>query len=168
MIPPAEPSSNQQSVGTRLAAFLSHRREHIISDWISSVQRDEKVPTSDTLNRSQLRDHLPQLFDSLTKTLTDAFNPDVKECAAATAATHGHIRWQEGYDLSELLIEFAHLRARLISELNGFQESNPNITGASWLFSTTVLHRFLDDAVRSSVEQYSATAKLFQPPNAPR
>jgi len=156
--PPAEPTPNQQSIGELLAAFLSDRREQIISDCITSVERDEKLKASDTLNPSQLRDHLPQLLDNLSKTLCDAFSKDLKDQAAWTAATHGHIRWEERYDVSQLLREFAHLRSSLIHYLVEFQAHNES-TGSSWLFAATVVHRFLDDAVRISVEELLATDK---------
>jgi hypothetical protein len=168
MTPPAEPTPNELSIGVRLATFLSDRRDQIISDCMASIQRDEKVPTSDTLNPSQLRDHLPQLLDKLAQVLSDAFNQELEQQAAWTAATHGHIRWKEGYDISELLREFSHLRSSLIRHLIEFQELNPESRGASWLFATTVLHRFLDDSIRNSVEQYHATAKLFQRKEPPR
>jgi len=54
-----QPTPNQQSIGTQLAVFLFERRDQIVSDWIAAIKRDEKVPTSATLNRPQLRDDLP-------------------------------------------------------------------------------------------------------------
>lgn len=141
-----------------LAAFLSDRREQIILDCLAAVERDPKLKASDTLNPSQLRDHLPQLLDNLSKTLCDAFSKELKDQAAGTAATHGHIRWKEGYDVSQLLREFAHLRTSLIHYLVVFQADH-EAAGASWLFAATVTHRFLDDAVRISVEELLAEAK---------
>ena len=158
MTPAAEPTPNQQSIGELLAAFLASRREQIIADCLASVERDPKLKASDNLNPSQLRDHLPQLLDKLSQTLCDAFSKDLKDQAAGTAAAHGHIRWNEHYDVSQLLREFAHLRSSLIHYLVEFQAHNES-TGASWLFAATVAHRFLDDAVRTSVEELLATDK---------
>ena len=148
-----QPTPNQQSIGTQLAVFLFERRDQIVSDWIAAIKRDEKVPTSDTLNRTQLRDDLPQILDNLVMVLNDAFSKDLKQEAAWTAAGHGYTRWKEHYDISELLREFAHLRSILVRHFLEFQDLH-QATGASWLIAATVVHRYLDDAIRSSVEQY--------------
>ena len=112
-----QPSPNQQSIGSQLAVFLSERRDQIVSDFITAVERDEKVPSSGSLNRTQLRDDVPQILDNLALVLNDASNKDLKQDAAWTAAFHGYIRWKEHYDISELLREFAHLRSMLIPHL---------------------------------------------------
>ena len=150
-----QPTPNQQSIGTQLAVFLFERRDQILSDCMAAIERDEKVPTSDTLNRVKLRDDLPQILDNLAMVLKDAFSRDLKQEAAWTAAAHGYTRWKEHYDISELLREFAHLRSILVRHLLEFQDLH-QATGASWLFAVTVVHRYLDDAIRSSVEQYLA------------
>jgi len=150
-----QPTPNQQSIGTQLAVFLFERRDQIVSDWIAAIKRDEKVPTSATLNRPQLRDDLPQILDNLVMVLNDAFSKDLKHEAAWTAAGHGYTCWKEHYDISELLREFAHLRSILVRHFLEFQDLH-QAAGASWLFAATVVHRYLDDAIRSSVEQYLA------------
>jgi hypothetical protein len=155
MAQPEQPTPNRQSIGTQLAVFLFERRDQILSDCMAAIERDDKVPTSDTLNRTQLRDDLPQILDNLAMVLNDAFNKDLKQEAASIAASHGYLRWKDHYDISELLLEFAHLRSILVRHLLEFQGLH-QATGASWLFAATVVHRYLDDAIRSSVEQYVA------------
>jgi hypothetical protein len=76
MAQPEQPTPNQQSIGTQLAVFLFERRDQILSDCMAAIERDEKVPTSDTLNRTQLRDDLPQILDNLALVLSDACNQD--------------------------------------------------------------------------------------------
>jgi RsbT co-antagonist protein rsbRD N-terminal domain len=153
-----QPTPTEESIGAQLAIFLSERREQILSDCIAAVERDEKVSTSDTLNPTQLRDDLPEMLDNLAMVLNDAFSQDLKQEAAWTAAAHADLRWKEHYDISELLREFAHLRSILIRHLVEFQGLN-QATGASWLFAETVVHRYLDDAIQSSVEQYLAISE---------
>jgi len=92
MAQPEQPTPNQQSIGTQLAVFLFERRDQILSDCITAIERDEKVPTSDTLNRVQLRDDLPQILDNLALVLSDAFNQDLKQEAVWVAASHGFLR----------------------------------------------------------------------------
>ncbi len=147
-------SQSQQSIGEELAAFLSARRESIIAEWVATVDRDPNIPSSAHLSLHQLRDHLPRLFDNLSRTLRDAFSKEIRAELACSAAKHGEHRWKEGYDLIELLREFAHLRSAFIFHLIAFEESHPDFGGAARVFALVTFHRFLDDAVRSSVEQF--------------
>ena len=147
-------SKNWQSIGVQLSAFLSARREPITAEWVEAVEHDAKILSSDNLTLHQLRDHLPQLFDNLGATLLDAFNQGAKEDAAQTAAKHGAHRWSTGYDLSELLREYAHVRSAFIAYLIEFEELHEDFGGAARVFAQVTLHRFLDDAVRNSVEQF--------------
>ncbi len=143
-----------ESIGDQLASFLTARREAITADWMVAVEQDSKLPTSDNLTMQQLRDHLPQLFADLSDSLRNAFDRKVKEEAAATAAKHGEYRWKEGYDLAELLREFAHVRAAFIPRLIEFEALNPDFGAAARAFAQTTFHRFFDDAIRHSVEKF--------------
>ena len=150
------PAPSSDSVGNRLATFLLSCREQLISVWSDRVERDPTLKTPDSLNAIQLRDHIPQLLDNLNQRLRDASNEELKDRAASIAALHGHIRWKEDYNIGEVIREFAVLRSAIIPHLIEFQESSPDIGGASWQFALTVLHGFLDDAIRESVEQFTA------------
>ena len=154
MLKPEIQIKSQESIGDQLASCLSARREAITAAWVTAVEQDTKLPSSDNLTLHQLRDHLPQLFENLSDTLRNAFNKDLKEKAAQTAAKHGEHRWKEGYDLSELIREFAHVRSAFIFELIQFEEQHPDFGGAARLFVQVTFHRFFDDAIRNSVEQF--------------
>jgi RsbT co-antagonist protein rsbRD N-terminal domain len=104
------PTPNQDNIGARLAIFLADRRDKIIKEWTTSLKRDHKLESAKVLNPSELRDHLPCLLDDLAQRLVDAFNRDIQEDAAWTAASHGDIRWKQDFDVSEVLREYAHLR----------------------------------------------------------
>lgn len=162
MTPPENPKLPHPNIGVRLAAFLADRREQIITEWTAAVHRDRMIASSETITHSQLRDHLPQLLDNLSDTLCNAFSEDIKQQAAWTAATHGHMRWKEGYDISEMLREMRDLRSSLIPHLIEFQELHQDIGAARQLFSTIIVHRFLDDAIRISVEQFTVTGQRTQ------
>jgi len=62
-------TAHPDSVNGRLATSLNLEREQIISEWLDRVQNDPAIPT-DSLTLTQARDHLPQLFDDLTETLS--------------------------------------------------------------------------------------------------
>jgi hypothetical protein len=97
-------------------------------------------------------------LDDLAQRLVDAFNRDIQEDAAWTAASHGDIRWKQDFDVSEVLREYAHLREVLMYHLVEFQRRNPEFSGAHWLLEMIILHRYLDDMMRICVEQYLAAS----------
>ncbi len=154
-----DPSPEQQIVGCGLSNYLADRRQQIISEWIASVLSDRAVPAADDLTMVQLKDHIPQLLDDLCRTLEDAFNQEVKDRARWRAAMHGQIRWEERYDISQLVREISDLRTVLIGHLSQFQDARiTNFNGELGLFAMVVLHAFLDRVIRISVEQFIATS----------
>ena len=153
-------STSNLTVGGQLAEFIRERREKIISEWMSNVCIDRELKTADTLSPEQIKDHFPSLLEHLCEGLKAAFDPEVKDRAASTAATHGLQRWQTGYDIFELLHELALMRTVLIRQLVDFREHHQEMGGAANLFAECTVHRFLDDAMCVSVGQYLA-AKHF-------
>ena len=157
------PSPEQQIVGCSLSNFLADRRQQIVSQWMASVLRDPAVPAADELTMVQLKDHIPQLLDDLVRTLEDAHSQEVKDRAGWRAATHGHIRWEEHYDISQLILEIADLRTVLIHHLAEFHDTRvPNFNGEPGQFAIIVLHSYFDRLIRISVEQFIATGKTTQ------
>ena len=157
------PSPEQQIAGCSLSNYLADRRQKIVSEWIACVLGDPAVPAADELTVAQLKDHIPQLLDDLSRTLEDAFNQEVNERARWRAATHGQIRWEERYDISQLILEISELRTVLIHHLAEFQDTRiPNFNGELGRFAMVVLHSFCDRLIRISVEQFMATSKTNQ------
>ncbi len=159
-IPPTASPNTQahpDSVNGRLADSLLAQKEAIISEWLQRVHTDPAIP-SEALTTSQLRDHLPQLLDGLTETLRRYGSDPVAEKAEKDAETHGAVRWQQGYDVAELLREIKHLRAILIYHLNVFEATNEEFGMAARLFVTSTLHSFLDEIGIGATAQFLAEA----------
>ena len=152
------------SIGNQLAEFLDDSRDRIISEWAAAVHGDRKINSSEALTHGQLTDHVPQLLDDLNHTLCNASSEDVKQQSAWTAATHGQMRWKEGYDISELLRELAILRLALITRLIEFQEHYADVGAARNLFAMVTVHGLIDNAMRTSVEQFIATGERVTNP----
>ena len=159
------PSPEQQIVGCNLSNFLADRRQRILSEWITSVRCDKSVPAADALTASQIKDHVPQILDDLNQTLCDAFNSQIKERAAWNASNHGNLRWQQNYDISQVIHEFASLRTILVYHLAEFSESRAaDFNGKTGLFAMVVLHSYFDRLIRYSVEQFVATSSVIKRP----
>ena len=156
ILPPAlkpEPESHPESVNVRLANDLLSQRGSIISEWMERVSHDATIPT-DALTTVQLKDHLPQIFDDLTETLRRYGSEPVAERSEKDAETHGAVRWQQGYDVAELLREIKHLRAILIYHLSLFEETNQEFGLAARLFVSSTLHQFLDELGIGATPQF--------------
>ena len=159
------PSPEQKIIGCALSNFLADRRPKILSQWMTQVLRDQGVPAADNLTPTQLQDHIPQILDDLNNTLNDAFNVEIKARAAWRAATHGQIRWQQEYDISQLIREIGDLRTILIYNLAEYHEERvPKFNGEAGLFAMIVVHSFFDRLIRISVEQFVASSRVIQRP----
>ena len=149
----SEREAHPDSVNGRLAESLNSQRVDIMNEWLARVSRDPSIPT-DSLTRVQVRDHLPQLLDDLTKTLSRYGSEAVAEQSERDGEEHGSARWQQGFQLPEMLRELMHLRAILIQRLGLFEASNLDFGMVARLFVTTTLHGFLDRMGINATEQF--------------
>jgi len=163
MITLPTPTPDQQRISVRLAGFIAERRERVLAEWEDDVSRDRTIPTTDKLTHQQLKDHIPQILSGLSETLCNAFDRELIQDTAYEGAIHGHMRWEERYDVSQLLREISHLRATLIQHITIFQEQNPDFTGSLSLFARIVVHSYFDRVMRVSVESFIAAAERKTP-----
>lgn len=148
-----KPKAHPDSVNGRLAKSLDSQRNDIIKEWLDRVRKDSTIPT-ESLTLEQVRDHLPQLFDDLTQTLSRYGSEVVAEQSEKDGEEHGSARWQQGFQLPEMLRELMHLRSILIHRLGVFEASNEDFGMAARLFVTTTLHGFLDRMGINATEQF--------------
>ena len=101
----------------RLAALINDRRDELLADWRTQVKR---LPGAADLDAPTINDEVPQLLDSLAEDLvrgSEEADAEVK----ATSAEHGLLRWQAGFDVTEVVAEYNILRICLqeLAERNG-------------------------------------------------
>lgn len=133
---------------TELADFLCARQELIAEQWISSVREDERITAADTLTRAQLLDHLPQMFNDLADALRVEVDVD------GNARRHGEHRWQQGYELEELLRELARLRLIVVDHVLTFDEKHPDFRAEEKRTAIRRFHLFFDEMITRSIAQY--------------
>jgi RsbT co-antagonist protein rsbRD N-terminal domain len=155
--------SNTEGIAAQLAEFISKRHKLIVAEWEEAVRRDQTVPAADRLTRAQLTDHIPDVLMGLSLTLCEGYNPELAQDVAYSAAMHGQIRWQQDYDISQLLREIGHLRTTLIHQLVEFQKHVPDFGGARGMLTTVIVHSYLDRLIRGSVEQFLAITERTKP-----
>jgi two-component system, OmpR family, phosphate regulon sensor histidine kinase PhoR len=90
----------------RLAALMRDGREELLTTWREEVYR---LPGAEGLDAPTINDQVPQLLDSLAEALVR----NEKVTAAqndAISAEHGLLRWQAGFDVTEVVAEYNILR----------------------------------------------------------
>ncbi len=151
------PKAHPDSVNGRLAESLDSQQKDIINEWLERVRKDPAIPT-DSLTLDQVKDHLPQLFDDLTQTLSRYGSEVVAEKSERDGEEHGSARWEQGFELPEVLRELMHLRSILIHRLGLFESSNEDFGMVARLFVTTTVHGFLDRMGINATEQFLTNA----------
>ena len=101
----------------RLAALINDRRDELLADWRTQVRR---LPGAADLDAPTINDEVPQLLDSLAEELVRGSEEPDAEVKAASAE-HGLLRWQAGFDVTEVVAEYNILRICLqeLAERNG-------------------------------------------------
>lgn len=143
-----------QEILGKLADSLCKHQSAILEEWLGRVVRDEKIPASDRMTRTQLEDHVPELLQELAKMLTAPWNQGQAEKAEAVAETHGACRWEQGYDLPELLRELAQFRSVLIRHIFEFELNEPDFSSEIRSLAFDKLHLLLDNLISASIKQF--------------
>jgi len=140
-----------------LARHLAARRDLILRNWQRSVERDPELTTSSGLSRSQFYDHIPQLLAAFERRL-QARDPLEKEVAFEdqknSAAEHGLHRWQQGYHQRETIREWGHLHYWVLSELEEYALTHPELQGTAMPIARRALVRLCGEGVCESAASY--------------
>lgn len=108
----------------QLAAFgarLKERREAILDSWKARVAADPRLATGNSLPTEQLHDHLTALLEDFERRLSmssSGARASSEDAQIGDAAAHGLHRWQQGFDLSELVRELGRLNESVIAEID--------------------------------------------------
>ena len=108
----------------RLSAFgkrLAERRSDILANWVAKVDADPKLLTGASLPLAQLHDHLTALledFESRLGLVGKTARRAAEEVQTGDAAAHGLHRWQQGFDLAEVVRELGRLNETVVAEID--------------------------------------------------
>jgi len=112
-----------------LAAELYARRDSILDAWRAAGDLTERSIAS-SLSRAQFNDHVPAVLDCLAHTMESW--PREEDAAAGQnqldrVCEHGQQRWQQGYQLRELIREWGHLQLVVADELERYAAAHPEL-----------------------------------------
>jgi signal transduction histidine kinase len=95
--------------------------------WRDAIRRDPTLTSGDSLPRAQLNDHIPSVLVAFERELGHGEAADQGDVASDTAAAHGMHRWQQGYDLREVVRELGALNVCVVTELEHYAEAHPQL-----------------------------------------
>ncbi|HEY0793416.1 MAG TPA: HAMP domain-containing sensor histidine kinase [Chthoniobacterales bacterium] len=151
----AEQSNADDAFCGELAASLEGRRAAVLEQALGEVCRNPEVPRARELSGPQLCDHLPRLLNRLVAHLQGAPRVGTSVPARLEADAHGHERWEEHYQLHELVRELGVLERVVLREVLG-----PLVTGEKAARSRAAatarerVRQFFEDAVAASAERF--------------
>ena len=139
-------SSLPGEVRGRLSDFLRERREDILAEWEATVR---KMGAARDLERPLLLDHMPQFLENLADYVAEMRAGMSVPPPDEYPRIHALERLELGYDLSEVVVEYAILR-RCITDLAVHTDA-PSIRSQE----LPRLHAAIDQAISTSVVRYT-------------
>ncbi|MCA1829832.1 MAG: ATP-binding protein [Myxococcales bacterium] len=129
----------------RLGDFLRHERGEIIARWEHEVRR---LRPAEFLSRPVLLDHIPDFVDQLADFVSDSREHHDIPPPHEFPVIHALERLDLGYDLSEVVAEYAILRECITTLAQGL--GSPSLLSAE----LPRLHKAIDSAISASVVRY--------------
>ncbi len=134
-----------------ISRLLQSGQETIVRAWTEKVASDRRVRSDEHLTYLQLVDHIPQIVEELRLALASG-RTDGK--MLEEGREHGRQRWQQGYELKEVVRELTLLRATLIEFLDTYRGAIPAQTSEQFAQSYRKITGFMDEELYKTVEAY--------------
>lgn len=131
----------------RLASLIRDHREELLAGWRREVRQ---LPGAAGLDVPTINDQVPQLLDRLAQALTPGSEvPDTN----TISAEHGLLRWQVGFDVTEVVAEYNILRQCLhdAAERDGI-----SVNGTA----LHILNSVFDDAIGKAVKAFETMGAI--------
>jgi signal transduction histidine kinase len=129
-----------------LAAALRMGRDAIVRQWEGICR--EVIPKADQLSEPQLRDDAPKVLDHVADALESDRARHTDDLVDVTAE-HGLVRYQQNFDIGELLIEYNLLRAVVLDHVRQHLRRPPELA------EQIALNAALDVMCRRSVRAFA-------------
>jgi len=145
------PKLKSQKQFEDFVGFLRTKREAFLNNWREVCIKDESLSSKASFSREEFNDQIPVLLNILEQRLLK--EPE-SEDALKVAREHGLHRWQSGYELHELIIEFENLYKILLNHVQKYLEGNTKLSSDSILTIHNELFSIYSDSIRGSVTYY--------------
>jgi signal transduction histidine kinase len=137
-----------------LVDHLAGRQSLIGEQVVSAIRSSSEISSSERLTDQQLIDHFPQLFADLVEYILTDDELSTRRRTVEAASNHGMTRWQQGYELVEVIRELGIVQGSVLEHgIKSFFAENPD-----WISSVHHAQRhlvaFFEDSVAGSVQRY--------------
>ena len=144
----------QNEVKQYLVEHLAGQQSLIGEQVVSAIRSSGEILSSERLTDQQLIDHFPRLFADLIEYFLSEVDPGTRKRTIEAALNHGMTRWQQGYELVEVVRELAIVERSILDHgIEKFFEEN-----SQWVKSIDIARRnldsFFEDSVAGSVQRY--------------
>lgn len=139
-----------------LAAELFSRRDAILDAWRAAGDQTERSIAS-SLSRAQFNDHVPAVLDSLAHTFESwprEQDADAGQNQIDRVCEHGQQRWQQGYQLRELIREWGHLQLAVADEMDRYEALHPELDPSVMRTARRAWTQLCAASVTESATQY--------------
>jgi two-component system, OmpR family, phosphate regulon sensor histidine kinase PhoR len=136
---------NNQNLN-ELAALIKRERDTLLSQWREQVRQ---LPSAKDLDTPALNDHVPALLDELPTAFNSLSDQTIPEALLeGSAPVHGMQRFQDGFDIVEVVAEYNILRGCIydLAENHGL-----SLRGRAF----HILNRILDEAIGLAVQTFA-------------
>ena len=135
-----------------VAAALRARVQRVIERWTEAVERH--LPDADPLTVKQIRNSIPTVLEKIAQAL-ESDRAGATEVLEEVGTAHGVARFQERYDIDEVLIEYRLLRRIIFDEIAAAAGDRLSFADAMAVDMgvDTALHRGVASFVQSLVTQ---------------
>ena len=134
-----------------ISGLLKNGSETIVRTWTEKVISDKRVRSEARLTYAQLVDHVPQIVEELRLALANDTPEDV---ISGKGKEHGRLRWQQGYELKEVVRELMLLRATVLEFVDTYGGAMHPQTPEQLSHCYRKINGFLDEELYRTVEAY--------------
>lgn len=125
----------------RLSTLIQDRRDDLLAHWRRQVRQ---LPAAANLDTPTINDQVPELLARLAESLNRQDEPHETN---AISTEHGLLRWQAGFDVTEVVAEYNILRQCIqqAAEQDGITLSGKSLQ---------IINEVVDDAIGKAVKAF--------------
>jgi signal transduction histidine kinase len=133
-----------------LAALIKQERNALLARWRQEVRG---LPSAKHLDNPTLNDHIPEVLEELTIAFQAGVHTSIPEALHQGPPAHGLQRFEDGFDIEEVVAEYDILRGCIhdLADSHGL-----SLQGAPF----HILNRVLDRAIGLAVQTYATQRTL--------
>lgn len=148
--------SHQGSLNA-LSVHLHKQRDLLLANWLQAMNRDPELITHSSLSRAALEDSIPAILDNLERRLRAEHALAAQRVELEqreSAAQHGLHRWQQGYDIREIMREWGHLQKVLLKAMEDYADAHPELERKVMRSAREALTTVCLDGMSESIARY--------------